>query len=43
MTDGIAAGDYLYDLELTNTSTYERVRLLQGKIKVDNEVTTIEP
>ena len=43
VTDGIASGDYLYDLELTNTTTYERVRLLQGKIKVDNEVTTIEP
>ncbi len=39
----LTAGDYVYDLELTNTSTYERVRLLQGKVKVDNEVTLIEP
>ena len=43
VTDGLTSGDYVYDLELTNTTTYERVRLLQGKVKVDNEVTTIEP
>ena len=39
----LTPGDYVYDLEVTNTETYERVRLLQGKIKIDNEVTTIEP
>ena len=39
----LTAGDYVYDLEITNTSTYERVRLLQGKVKIDNEVTLIEP
>ena len=39
----LTAGDYVYDLEITNTTTYERVRLLQGKVKIDNEVTLIEP
>ena len=43
VTDGLAAGDYLYDLELLNTTTYEKIRLLRGKVKVDNEVTTVEP
>ena len=39
----LTPGDYVYDLEITNTSTFERVRLLQGKVKIDNEVTLIEP
>ena len=39
----LTPGDYVYDLEITNTTTFERIRLLQGKIKIDNEVTTIEP
>ena len=43
VTDDLTPGDYVYDLEITNTTTFERIRLLQGKVKIDNEVTTIEP
>ena len=42
-THELAPGTYYYDLELTNTATYERVRLLEGKVKVDKSVTTLEP
>ena len=42
-TGVLTPGEYVYDLELTNTTTYERVRLLQGKVKVSKTVTTAEP
>ena len=42
-TNALTPGEYYYDLELTNTTTYERIRLLEGKVKVDKSVTTLEP
>lgn len=36
-TAGVAAGDYVYDLEMVNAGTV--TRLIQGKFKVDPEVT----
>jgi hypothetical protein len=37
VTAGVAAGDYVYDLEMVNSGTV--TRLIQGKFKVDPEVT----
>ena len=40
LTEAMSPGDYVYDLEITNTQTEEVVRLLSGKVKVDYGVTS---
>ena len=42
-TTELTQGEYLYDLEITDTISEKRTRLLQGKVKISKQVTTSEP
>jgi len=42
-TTELTQGEYLYDLEITNTANEKRTRLLQGKVKISKQVTTSDP
>ena len=42
-TAELTQGEYLYDLEITDTASEKRTRLLQGKIKISKQVTSTEP
>ena len=43
ITKTLTAEDYFYDLEITNTSTEQRWRLIEGKIKIKKQVTSANP
>jgi hypothetical protein len=40
-TSAIPAGRYLYDIEITNTSTTAKTRILEGIVTVTPEITQI--
>lgn len=40
-TSAIPAGRYLYDIEITNTSTSAKTRILEGIVTVTPEITQI--
>ena len=40
-TSAISAGRYLYDIEITNTSTTAKTRILEGIVVVTPEITQI--
>ena len=42
ITSTLNKGDYVYDLELIDSSA-TKTRLLQGKVKISQQVTSIEP
>ena len=42
-TSELDQGEYLYDLELTDTANEKRTRLLSGKVKISKQVTTSDP
>tara|TARA_B110000858_G_C17724623_1_gene437019 strand:+ start:431 stop:862 length:432 start_codon:yes stop_codon:yes gene_type:complete len=41
--NSMSANEYLYDIELTNTVTEKRTRLVEGTIFIAKAITTVEP
>ena len=39
----MSANEYLYDIELTDTTTEKRTRLVEGTIFISKAITTVDP
>ena len=42
-TTSMSADEYLYDIELTDTTTEKRTRLVEGTIYIAKAITTVDP